>query len=588
MGRKAKYSKEQKVQACEDYLNGRKSASQIAAELNMGRHGDDTVLKWVKSYRANGHTIFDNKNTNNKYSKEFKEMVVQEYLQGLGSSCDLAAKYGIPDHSTVLNWINRYNSHRELKDYDPKSEVYMADTLKADKEKKIEIVKYCIDHDHDYKGTAEFYGGNYAQIYSWVRKYESKGEDGLEDRRGRRKPEKQLTDLEKAQRRIAELERINRRQEMELELLKKDEAFERTCLASLPKAKRIYLMRKQKINDYSLIQSLHDNNRWPINEMCAIMNISRSSYYRWLRSSPSQKQIDKQREDERITARIKEISNSNNSLFGTMTMYYTLRNEGYSCGHNRVYRLMCINEIKSTYRRKSKYSYIRSNAEHTAENILNRDFSTTGPNQKWCTDVTEIRVPVTGEKLFISSMIDLYDRFPVALEVSDKNDTFLADQTLDNAHKAYPEATPLVHSDRGFAYTRQVYRSKLDEYDMSQSMSRVSKCIDNGVCEGFQGQFKDMLFILYPNISSKDEMKEAIKGTLDYYIHHYPQKRLKGKTCGQVRKESSEQNEFTQYPVIPAAKYVRYWNEIKAKKMRQKENIIKEIKNNPNQIGMGC
>ena len=538
MGRKAKYSKDQKVQACEDYLNGRKTASQIAVELNMSRHGDDTVLMWVKSYRANGHVIFDNKSTNNMYSKKFKEMVVQEYLQGLGSTRDLAVKYGIPNHSTVLNWINRYNSHRELKDYNPKSEVYMADTLKTDKEKKIEIVKYCIDHDHDYKGTAEFYGGNYAQIYNWVKKYESKGEDGLEDRRGKRKSEKQLTDLEKAQHRIAELERINRRQKMELELLKKDDAFEKTCLASLPKAKRTYLMRKQKIKDYSLIQSLHVSNRWPINEMCAIMNISRSSYYKWLQSSPSQKQIDKQREDERITARIKEISHSNNSLFGTMTMYYTLRNEGYGCGHNRVYRLMCINDIKSSYRRRSRYKYIKSNAEHTAENILNRDFNTTGPNQKWCTDVTEIMVPETGEKLFISSMIDLYDRFPVALEVSDKNDTFLADQTLDNAHNAYPEATPLIHSDRGFAYTRQVYKSKLDEYDMSQSMFRVSKCIDNGVCEGFQGQLKDMLFILYPYITSKDEMKEAIKGTLDYYIDHYPQKRLNGKTCGEVRKES--------------------------------------------------
>lgn len=76
MRRKAKYSKEQKVQACEDYLNGRKTASQIALELNMCKYGSDMVLKWVKSYRVNGHTIFDNKNTNNKYSKEFKEMVV--------------------------------------------------------------------------------------------------------------------------------------------------------------------------------------------------------------------------------------------------------------------------------------------------------------------------------------------------------------------------------------------------------------------------------------------------------------------------------------------------------------------------------
>ena len=481
MGRKAKYTKEQKVKACKDYLSGRKSASKIAIELNMGKRGRDLVREWVKQYKVHGYTVFDNKSTNNRYSKEFKINVINEYLQGHGSSMDLAIKYGIPKCTTVLSWVNKYNSHKELKDYDPKPEVYMADTLKVSKEKKIEIIKYCIDHDHDYKGTAEFYGGNYAQIYNWVKKYESKGEDALEDRRGKRKAEEQLTDLEKAQRRIVELEKINRRQMMELELLKKDEAFEKTYLASLPKAKRIYLIRKQKIKDYSLIQSLHKNHDWPIKEMCSIIGISRSSYYKWLHSSPSSKQLDKQHEDERITSRIKEISNSNGSLFGTMTMYYTLRNEGYGCGHNRVYRLMCINDIKSSYRRRSRYNYIRSTAEHTAENILNRDFNTTGPNQKWCTDVTEIKIPTTGEKLFISAMIDLYDRFPVALEVSDKNDTFLANQTLENAHNAYPDATPLVHSDRGFAYTRDVYRFKLDEYGMSQSMSRVSKCIDNGV-----------------------------------------------------------------------------------------------------------
>ncbi|MCI7801837.1 MAG: hypothetical protein MR479_00550, partial [Erysipelotrichaceae bacterium] len=73
-------------------------------------------------------------------------------------------------------------------------------------------------------------------------------------------------------------------------------------------------------------------------------------------------------------------------------------------------------------------------------------------------------------------------------------------------------------------------------------------------------KLKDMLFILYPDITSKEEMRQAIKGTLDYYINHHPQKRLNGKTCGQVRKESLEQKEFTQYPIIPAARYVRYWN----------------------------
>ena len=77
MGRKAKYTKEQKVQACEDYLNKRKSAEQIRIELNMAKNGDALVLEWVKSYRVNGHSIFDYKSTNNKYSKVFKEMVLK-------------------------------------------------------------------------------------------------------------------------------------------------------------------------------------------------------------------------------------------------------------------------------------------------------------------------------------------------------------------------------------------------------------------------------------------------------------------------------------------------------------------------------
>lgn len=163
MGRKAKYTKQQKVQACEDYLSGRKTAIQISVELNMGKRGDDRVRKGAKNYRANGHVIFDNKSTNNRYSKDFKEMIVKEYLDGLRSSCDLSAKYGILKDDTVLNWVKKYNSHRELRDYDPKPEVYMADTLKVSKEKKIEIIKYCIGHDHDYKGTADRSGKSTAQ-----------------------------------------------------------------------------------------------------------------------------------------------------------------------------------------------------------------------------------------------------------------------------------------------------------------------------------------------------------------------------------------------------------------------------------------
>ena len=252
-----------------------------------------------------------------------------------------------------------------------------------------------------------------------------------------------------------------------------------------------------------------------------------------------------------------------------MNMYYTLRNKyHFTCGHNRVYRIMCINDIKSSYRRSSTYTYIKSTPEKTAENVLKREFNTDKPNEKWCTDVTEIKVPATGEKLYISPVLDLYDRYPVGFAVSERNDIALTDATLEMAHNAYPEATPLYHSDRGFQYTRSAFKTKLESYGMTQSMSRVSRCIDNGPCEGFQGIFKDILFILYPHIQSKEEMIQAIYGTLDYYRNEYPQKRYKGKTCGQVRQESLQTSEPVIYPIKQSNRYIKFWTNIEQKKQQ--------------------
>lgn len=334
----------------------------------------------------------------------------------------------------------------------------------------------------------------------------------------------------------------------------------------LVKAKRIYYTKYNLIIDYQLIKELHDSEElWDISFMCKHLGISRAAYYKWLHSTPSNHQL----EDEKILAKIQEISKSNNSLFGAMNMYYKLRDKyHFTCGHNRVYRIMCINDIRSSYRRTSGYTYIKSTPEDIAENVLNRNFNANRPNEKWCTDVTEVRVPTTGEKMYISPVLDLYDRYPVGFAVSERNDTVLTDKALDIAHNIYPKATPLYHSDRGFQYTRAVFKNKLEVYGMIQSMSRISRCIDNGPCEGFQGLFKDMLFILYPRIQSKEEMIQAIYGTLNYYINEYPQKRFKGKTCGEVRAEAMQTSEHTTYPIKQASRYIKFWEKIEQRKQR--------------------
>ena len=141
MGRKAKYTKQQKVKACLDYLNETKSALQIARELAMGKGGKSKVLFWVKMYSQYGESTFEERRRNKSYSKDFKEKVVQEYLAGKGSMLDLSIKYNLPSTGILPRWIKMYNSHIELKDYDPKPEVYMAKSRTTTLEERKEIVK---------------------------------------------------------------------------------------------------------------------------------------------------------------------------------------------------------------------------------------------------------------------------------------------------------------------------------------------------------------------------------------------------------------------------------------------------------------
>ena len=154
-------------------------------------------------------------------------MVVKEYLEGKGSARDLCYKHDILSITTLLNWVNSYNSHEGLKDYNPKGEIYMTKPRKTTIEERIEIVQYCLNHDKEYKLAAEQYDVTYAQIYQWVKKYLESGEEGLADKRGKRKEESRLTELEKLQRENARLKHQLELKERENIILKKLKEVER-------------------------------------------------------------------------------------------------------------------------------------------------------------------------------------------------------------------------------------------------------------------------------------------------------------------------------------------------------------------------
>lgn len=161
--------------------------------------------------------------------------------------------------------------------------------------------------------------------------------------------------------------------------------------------------------------------------------------------------------------------------------------------------------------------------QHIAENILNRQFHADKPNEKWLTDVTEFKYYVGPEvhKVYLSAILDLCDRRIVSFIIRDSNDLPLDFDTLDAAVKAYPNAHPLFHSDRGFQYTHRGFHQKLEEASMKQSMSRIGKCIDNGSMEGFWGILKREQYYGI-RFTSREELVEMIEN----YIGYYSSKRL--------------------------------------------------------------
>ena len=156
------------------------------------------------------------------YSTELKRKVVEEYLSGKGSLRDLAKLHQIGDKSRIREWIMCYNGHKEFKQRRiAKGALYMTKGKKTTQQERAKIVAFCLEHGKDYLLTVKQYGVSYQQIYSWVRKYEKKGIDGLADGRGRTKPESEMTNTEKLQAQVRMLEAQLQDKEMEIELLKK-------------------------------------------------------------------------------------------------------------------------------------------------------------------------------------------------------------------------------------------------------------------------------------------------------------------------------------------------------------------------------
>ncbi len=254
-------------------------------------------------------------------------------------------------------------------------------------------------------------------------------------------------------------------------------------------------------------------------EMCRFFGISRAAYYAWC------KRIDQPDPDAERKQLILQAYDASRKTYGYRRVGLAIRKEGVVINHKAVLRLMnCLGIHSIARRRKIATKMSQLETYHHYENVLNRDFTATRPNQKWVTDITYVLTQQGWA--YLSTIKDLFDSFIVSHAMSLSNSVALVTKTVQQAKEKEKVTDGLVlHSDQGHQYTSHAYHVLTQQYNITPSMSRRANCWDNAPMENFFGHFKEEVLR-----HVKTPTFEEAKLIVDEYIYFFNYERIQLKT----------------------------------------------------------
>ena len=184
-------------------------------------------------------------------------------------------------------------------------------------------------------------------------------------------------------------------------------------------------------------------------------------------------------------------------------------------------------------RKRAKYKSYKGEVGKVAPNLIDRDFSATAPNQKWTTDVTEVKIK--DKKIYLSPILDMFNGEIISYTISNSPDLKMALNMLKKAFcKVKVPQGLIMHSDQGWHYQHLRYQKMLKDKYIIQSMSRKGNCLDNAMMENFFGLMKSELLYVQEWDSIEQFKKELVK-YIRYYNNDRIKLRLNGKSPVQYR-----------------------------------------------------
>ena len=233
-----------------------------------------------------------------------------------------------------------------------------------------------------------------------------------------------------------------------------------------------------------------------------------------------------------VREHIRVIYNKHHGRYGYRRITAQLRNEGTDINHKTVQKLMGQMGLKAKRKRQHYHSY-KGELGKIAPNVINRNFHTTAPDQKWATDVTQVKIK--DRWVYLSPILDMFNGEIVSYVISDSPNLKMVMTMLDNAFKERKvQGNLILHSDQGWHYQHKRYQKALEDRHIAQSMSRKGNCLDNAMMENFFGLMKNELLYLQ-EWDSVDQFKTALRNYIRYYNNDRIKLRLNGQSPVQYR-----------------------------------------------------
>lgn len=213
--------------------------------------------------------------------------------------------------------------------------------------------------------------------------------------------------------------------------------------------------------------------------MCRVLEVSRSGYYAWLGREPSARA----QANAVLLEKIQEIHKESDGTYGAPRMHMELSEGDTPASLNRVALVMRQASIQGVSRRKGVKTTWRSKDAEAAGDLVNRDFTATGPNQLWVADITYI--PTWAGFLYLAIVLDVWSRRIVGWAMRTHLRTELVLEALDMALWQRRPVSVIHHSDHGCQYTAFAFGKRCDAAGVRPSMGSVGDAYDNAMAESF-------------------------------------------------------------------------------------------------------